>query len=154
MPGLDLLLYQTTAWETRWLQQMLMCCSSRLRGFLWLMLDAFCTAWQGDACPGHRSLVCSSVPDRLFGAEPCTATMKRAISVQPLARSRLKIAHVHKLPLIVSPNVAIKVFLEPFPAPVCQTPLRRGCSISFPVKAALITASLTAAQGIKVTNEQ
>lgn len=51
-------------------------------------------------------------------------------------------------------DVEIKPFSEPFPAPVCQTPFHRGCWSSFPVNAALVTASLASAQEIKAINEQ
>lgn len=46
-----------------------------------------------------------------------------------------------------SPNVAIKIFLEPFPAPVCKT------FHGFPVSIALSTAQLAAAQGMKAVNK-
>lgn len=51
-------------------------------------------------------------------------------------------------------DVEIKLFPEPFPAPVCQTPFHRACWSSFPVNAALVTASLASAQEIKAINEQ
>lgn len=53
-----------------------------------------------------------------------------------------------------SSDVAIKVFPEPFPAPVCQPPFHRHCWSSFSVNAALVTASLAAAQEMKAINEQ
>lgn len=56
--------------------------------------------------------------------------------------------------LIPSLSVAIQVFPEPFPAPVCQTPFHRGCWSCFPINAALVRASLAAAQEIKVIEEQ
>jgi len=55
---------------------------------------------------------------------------------------------------ILSSDVATGIFPEPFPAPGYQTPCRRGCWSSFPVKAAVVTASLAAAREMKVMNEQ